>query len=169
MASPMYGPPKWDRWSKDPHMGFQARQKRQKDDQALYFSHWKEFQDTILVGNPTIETQLKRIALKALVELRRKIPVGDSRNGHMRNDLKIVRLHRTGFSHLWPNDRTGYGIVYAGKNPKGFAARLKQSSYPSKEAYLAAVKQAQSGGGSVPFGPRDSWGWEVAKKLEGER
>lgn len=164
---PGYGPPKWDVTSKHPVHGWEARRKRQKDHEILYFSDWLGFQNDVLVRNADVKRELRMAAEKALAKLRAKIPLGDAKNGHMRYELKVKKLGRTSFGRSGPLDRYGYGIVYTGRNPGGFAARLVQSSYPSKEAYRAAVKEAMQDGGKVrPVG--DTWVWQVAREMGGK-
>lgn len=145
--SPGYGPP-WYDVSRKVEL---ASRKKKQTKYGMYSSDWFGFGEDVLRGNPVINRHLQKLAHRTLFMLKQEIPIGDSRDGHIRNNLKIVKHPRGNRT----KDRDVYMIEYAGNQGK-FSRAMTRATYPSKEAWQAALRGRENGRG-VPQGPYKSW------------
>lgn len=155
-----YGPPPYD-YSRKAKL---ARRKRMQSLRgkpvAMYSSKWQDFGKYYLRGNPYINQKLRKLATRAMFQLRAEIPIGDKwEDGHLRYQIKIEKA-RGGYR----KDRDVYmvgGFSSSKTNREKWNAAVKRSSYLSKEDWNAAL----SAGGRAPYGPRKSWINSAADKV----
>ena len=163
-ARGQYGPPKYD-YSRKPQL--KARIKKQatrKSPVLMYSSKWQTFGAYYLRNNPLIDKHLRKLASRALFQMRREIPIGDDgSDGHLRNQVRIAKKPRGGFR----KDRDTYLVGGFSDNKtdrQKWNAAVKRSSYHSREDWEQALKAARSGG-RVPYGPKKSWINSTADKV----
>lgn len=131
-----YGPPSYDVSNVATYIGRIAEQAETGKPSAMYSSHWHEFGDEVLRGNPLIKRELRKIAHRGLFALKRVIPLGTASDGHFRNELK-VKFHRRGAKY---KDRNTYTIEYTGENRAGWNAAVARSRFKSSADFKNATR-----------------------------
>ena len=159
-----YGPPKYD-YSRKPQL--KARIKKQalyKKPVLMYSSKWQTFGQFYLRNNPLINRELRKLASRALFQMRQDIPIGeDGSDGHLRDQIRVVKKPRGGYR----KDRDTYLVGGFSNNKTDRAkwnAAVKRSSYHSRKEWEDALKAAR-GGGRVPYGNKKSWVNSTADKI----
>ena len=150
-----YGPPSWDFQNKSMLKARKAAQAK-RNQNAMYSSMYNNFGEHFLRNNPAIDTKLKRLANRALFMMRREIPLGDARDGHIRNQLRVVKKPRGARR----GDRDTYIVTVPGEGSGKWAAAVRRSSFHTKEEWQASMRA-----GGYTFGSKDSWINKVAKEM----
>lgn len=123
---------------------------------AMYSSSWHDFGRETLRGDTYIKRKLAVVAGRALYMLRRDIPLGDAKDGHVRNELRLG-FQRFGGHH---HDRQVFTVDYYGDDYNKWAGMVRRSTYPSHKAWKNA--------GRGVYGPIPSWLERTAKNLGGD-
>jgi hypothetical protein len=159
-----YGPPPYD-VSRKGNLELALATQSNKGTPAIYISHWDNFGDEVLMKSPLVKRQLRKLATRGMFRMKRKIHIGDARNGHARNKIK-VRFHKFG-REKW-DDRMVFTVDYMEEDEKdywGWIARVKRSTYPDKASYINAMRTAKANGGTAPFGPGPGIIGQTAREL----
>lgn len=135
------------------------RKKRQAQigyPKAMYSSSWHDFGRETLRGDTHIKRKLATTASRALYLLRREVPLGDAKDGHVRNELRMGFQRFGGYYH----DRQVYTVDYYGDNYDKWAGMVRRSTFPDSKAWKNA--------GRGVYGPIPSWLERTAKTLGGD-
>lgn len=125
-----YGPPKYDIVNK-PYVKEALRQQADlanigrpnragvtREHRPRYFSYWHET-NKWLNNSRAYKSDLKRVAIQIRRELRAVIPEGDSRDGHIRDDIFIAATPRGNRS----KNRMAYNVYF--RSERSVAANFK--------------------------------------------
>lgn len=149
-----YGPPSYDISRKAQYNARVLAQAAVGGPAALYSSDWYHFGRTYLRHNKIIERELRSIANRGLFTLKRVVPLGSAKDGHMRNELRVVYLRRAGFR----KDRTGFAVQYRGEKPNAWSAANRRSQFASAADFRNATR-------GIP-GPLPSWVERAARRID---
>lgn len=160
MRKPGYHkPPRWD----VSHPGLlRARVKAQAKNKrpvTMYSSDYHAFERDVLNGNKDIDRQLKKLALRSMFALKRHIPMGDTKGGHLRDAVRVDKVLRGG--HY--KDRTVYEVHAAGSKSDKEKSKWQGALYRS--TYTSAADYRRRGAGDR--GPLLSWLERAEKDVSG--
>lgn len=146
-----YGPPKYD----VSMPGYKGRIRKQAESQRpspMYSSNWHAFQKDTLRGDRVVDNALRKLAMKSAFRLKREIPIGpDSRDGHLRNKVKVDKVLRGG-RH---NDRTVYHVHGGGSGSKRDVSHWNEALY--RATFSDSEKGAYSKREAGEYGSISSW------------
>lgn len=146
-----YGPPKYDVSFKAIYNGRVKTQAAKNTPTAMYSSDWFDFGYRYLRNNRYIQRKLRTLATRAMFKLKREIPLGDPKDGHMRNELAVV-FYRRGARR---RDRNVFKVEYLGAKKEGWNAAVRRSTFASSADYKNAMRGVR--------GPLPSWLEKAAK------